>query len=37
MDLVELLDSRERAGAPVLWLSCDGQIDVWDCSLTIII
>ena len=23
-------DSRERAGAPVLWLSCEGQIDVWE-------
>ena len=27
-DLEELPDSRERAGAPVLWLSCEGQIDV---------
>ena len=30
MDLEELPDSRERAGAPVLWLSCEGQIDVWE-------
>ena len=22
--------SRERKGAPVLWLSCEGQIDVWE-------
>ena len=22
--------SRERARAPVLWLSCEGQIDVWE-------
>ena len=29
-DLEELSDSRERAGAPVQWLSCDGQIDVWE-------
>ena len=28
MDLEELRDSRERTGAPVLWLSCEGQIDV---------
>ena len=27
-DLEELPDSRERTGAPVLWLSCKGQIDV---------
>ena len=27
-DLEELPDSRERAGAPVLWLSYEGQIDV---------
>ena len=27
VDLEELPDSRERAGAPVLWLSCEGQID----------
>ena len=25
-----LPDSRGRAGAPVLWLSCEGQIDVWE-------
>ena len=30
MDLEELPDSRERTGAPVLWLSCEGQIDVWE-------
>ena len=28
LDLEELLDSRERTGAPVLWLSCDGQRNV---------
>ena len=30
VDLEELPNSRERAGAPVLWLSCEGQIDVWE-------
>ena len=30
MDLEELPDSRERTGAPALWLSCEGQIDVWE-------
>ena len=30
VDLEELPDSRERAGAPVLWLSCEGQINVWE-------
>ena len=30
LDLEELPDSRERAGAPVMWLSCEGQIDVWE-------
>ena len=30
MDLEELPDSRERTRAPVLWLSCEGQIDVWE-------
>ena len=30
VDLEELPDSRERGGAPVLWLSCEGQIDVWE-------
>ena len=30
VDLENLLDSREWAGAPVLWLSCEGQIDVWE-------
>ena len=29
VDLEELPDSRERARAPVLWHSCEGQIDVW--------
>ena len=28
VDSEELPDSRERTGAPVLWLSCEGQIDV---------
>ena len=30
VDLEELSDSRERTGAPVLRLSCEGQIDVWE-------
>ena len=30
VDQQELPDSRERAGAPALWLSCEGQIDVWE-------
>ena len=30
VDLVELPDSRERTRAPVLWLSCEGQLDVWE-------
>ena len=30
VDLEELPDSRELAEAPVLWLSCEGQIDVWE-------
>ena len=29
VDLEESPDSWERAGAPVLWISCDGQIDGW--------
>ena len=29
-DSEELPDSRERAGGPLLWLSCEGQIDVWE-------
>ena len=29
VDLEELPDSRERPRAPVLWLSCRCQIDVW--------
>ena len=30
VDLEELRDSRERTGAPVLWLSCEDQMDVWE-------
>ena len=30
VDLEELPDSRERTGAPVLWLSWKGQINVWE-------
>ena len=30
MDLEELPDSREGTGAPVLWLSFEGQTDVWE-------
>ena len=30
VEMEELMDSREREGAPVLWLSCEGQIDVWE-------
>ena len=30
VDSEELPDSRERAGAPVLWRSCEGQSDVWE-------
>ena len=30
MDLEEPPDSCERTGAPVLWLSYAGQIDVWE-------
>ena len=29
VDLEQPPDSRERTGAPVLCLSCEGQIDVW--------
>ena len=28
VDLEEPLDSRERSGAPSMWLSGEGQIDV---------
>ena len=28
VDLEDLEDSREPTGAPVLWLSCEGQMDV---------
>ena len=30
VDLEKLADSRERAGAFVLWLSYEGQMDVWE-------
>ena len=30
VDLEQLPDSRERTGAPVLWLSCENQVDVWE-------
>ena len=30
VDLEELPNSRERIGAPVLWLSCEGQTGVWE-------
>ena len=30
VDLEEPPDSCERTGAPVSWLSCEGQIDVWE-------
>ena len=30
LDLEELPASRERIGAAVLWLSCEGQTDVWE-------
>ena len=30
LDLEEPPDSCERAGAPVLWLSCECQTDVWE-------
>ena len=30
VDLEEPPDSCERTGALVLWLSCEGQIDVWE-------
>ena len=30
MDLEEPPDSRERTGAPVLWLSFANQVDVWE-------
>ena len=30
VDLEEISDSRERTGALVLWLSIEGQMDVWD-------
>ena len=32
VDLEEPPVSCERTGAPVLWLSCEGQIDVWELS-----
>ena len=30
VDLEEILDPRERTGASVLWLSREGQTDVWE-------
>ena len=30
VDLEELPDSREGTRVPVLWLSCEGQTDVWE-------
>ena len=30
VDLEELPQSRERTGAPVLWLSVEVQMDVWE-------
>ena len=30
VDLGELLDLRERTGALLRWLFCEGQIDVWE-------
>ena len=30
VDLEEPPDSREKTGAPVLWFSCEGKIDVWE-------
>ena len=30
VDLGELPDSRERTRTPLLWLSCEGQKDVWE-------
>ena len=30
VDLEKLPDSRERTRAPVLWLTCEGQTDVWE-------
>ena len=30
VDLEEPPGSCERTGAPVLWLSCEGQVDVWE-------
>ena len=30
VDLEELSESRQRARAPVLWLSCEGQMDIWE-------
>ena len=32
VDLEDLPDARERTGAPVLWPSCEGKIDVWELS-----
>ena len=30
VDLDDLPDSRERTGAPVQWLSCEGKADFWE-------
>ena len=30
VNLEEIPDSRERAGAPVLWLSCESHMNVWE-------
>ena len=32
VDLADLPDARERTGTPVLWPSCEGEIDVWELS-----
>ena len=37
VDLEELPVSRDRAGAPVLWLSCESQINIWRCSRSALI
>ena len=37
VDLEEPPDPRERTRAPVLWLSCEGQIDVWALFQTILV
>ena len=37
VDLEESPDPRERTRAPVLWHSCEGQIDVWALFQTILV